>query len=211
MCATRWGPLRSTWCMMFEHMNQVIKHSALRNNFRSTLMTAATRTSQKIAFDLFSKVHHDFNQPVIQVSLTEVCFPGSSPTVDFLISQGLVLLGASQSVEVRWLTKARIASSAFTPGDIVYASLISDGSKRYVALLMDLLAFNDKVFAQMVFIADAPKGNENPRAVTWADLKGASCAPLQQCTFAEVKNVSLTLLHPTARPDAPNDVHFVSW
>ena len=30
-------------------------------------------------------------------------------------------------------------------------------------------------------------------------------------TFAEVKNLSLALLHPTARPDAPNDVHFVSW
>ena len=72
------------------------------------------------------------------------------------------------------------------------------GSETFT-LLMDLLAFNDKVFAQTVFIADAPKGKENP-AVAWAALKGASCAPLQHCTFAEVKNVSLTLLYPTARP-----------
>ena len=135
--------------------------------------------------------------------MTEICSLGSSPTIDFLIGQGLVQLDASQSVEVRWLLKARIASSAFTTGDFVYASLIAGGSARYIALLMNLIAFNDKVIAQMVFIAEAPKGEEEDPTVTWDALKAASHAPLRDCTFADVRHLSLTLLHPTARRGSP--------
>ena len=137
------------------------------------------------------------------MSLTEICSLGSSPTIDFLIGQGLVQLDASQSVEVRWLLKARVASSAFTTGDFVYPSLIAGGSARYIALLMNLIAFNDKVMAQMVFIAEAPKGEEEDPTVTWDALKAASRAPLRDCTFADVRHLSLTLLHPTARRGSP--------
>ena len=136
--------------------------------------------------------------------MTEICSLGSSPTIDFLIGQGLVQLDASQSVEVRWLLKARIASSAFTTGDFLrMRSLIAGGSARYIALLMNLIAFNDKVIAQMVFIAEAPKGEEEDPTVTWDALKAASHAPLRDCTFADVRHLSLTLLHPTARRGSP--------
>ena len=91
---------------------------------------------------------------------------------------------------------------AFTTGDFVCASLIAGGSARYIALLMNLIAFNDKVIAQMVFIAEAPKGEEDP-TVTWDALKAASHAPLRDCTFADVRHLSLTLLHPTARRGSP--------
>ena len=83
------------------------------------------------------------------------------------------------------------------------ASLIAGGSARYIALLMNLIAFNDKVIAQMVFIAEAPKGEEEDPTVTWDALKAASHAPLRDCTFADVRHLSLTLLHPTARRGSP--------
>jgi hypothetical protein len=81
----RWGPLRSTWCMMFEHMNQVVKFSALRNNFLNTLQFTGTRLAEMLAFNLFSKTHADFSKPVIFVQLEEMCSLGSSPIIDLLI------------------------------------------------------------------------------------------------------------------------------
>lgn len=60
----RWGPLRSTWCMMFEHMNQVVKFSSLRNNFLNTLHTTASKLAEALAFDLFTKRHAHFQKPL---------------------------------------------------------------------------------------------------------------------------------------------------
>ena len=60
----RWGPLRSTWCMMFEHMNQVVKFSSLRNNFLNTLHTTSSKLAEALAFDLYTKRHIHFQKSV---------------------------------------------------------------------------------------------------------------------------------------------------
>lgn len=63
----KWGPLRLSWCMMFEYMNQVVKFSGLRTNFLNTLQTTATRLAEKIAFNLYVRKHVHHLKPTLHV------------------------------------------------------------------------------------------------------------------------------------------------
>jgi hypothetical protein len=123
--------------MMLEHMNQVVKHSALRNNFRNTLLTSSTRLAEKIAFDIYCGAHAGSNQVELEVSCVEECSQGTSPTIDHLIRLGVLRLATPDgTLEVKWLRKAKLSKSAFTPGDYVQTST------GHVALLMDLFQVN---------------------------------------------------------------------
>ena len=170
----RWGPLRSTWCMMFEHMNQVVKFSALRNNFLNTLKTTGTRLAETLAFNLFSKRQADFSKPVIFVQLEEMCSLGSSPIIDLLIvcqwlkprlcanklpihpafvspwsqGSGRVLLPAPPlTLKVEWLWKIKIGNYSYQVGDHV---LCSTGTLRYIATIVSLLHVDGRSFLQLV-------------------------------------------------------------
>ena len=68
-----------------------------------------------------------------------------------------------------------------------------------------------RIYARMPLLAAAGAASSIEADAAARRARLGSCAPLQHCTFAEVQNLSLTLLHPTARPDAPTDGHFVSW
>ena len=170
----RWGPLRSTWCMMFEHMNQVVKFSALRNNFLNTLKTTGTRLAETLAFNLFSKRQADFSKPVIFVQLEEMCSLGSSPIVDLLIvcqwlkprlcanklpihpafvspwpqSSGRVLLPTPLlTMKVEWLWKIKIGNYSYQVGDHV---LCSAGTSRCIATIVSLLHIDGRSYLQLV-------------------------------------------------------------
>ena len=209
----RWGPLRTTWCMMFEHMNQVLKFSALRTNFANTLMTAATRLSQSLAFELFCASQNDFLNVTFQIRLAETCTLGTSPTVDALAARGLVAFDRTTgTINVNWLTKAKIGSSAFVVNDLVLVSLTSPlGTTRenYLAQILDLVAIGPQTFVQIILIIAGTASG--PPKVTWQQLRTAARASLEQCIFVETSALSLTLLHPVSRPDRPSDVSFVSW
>jgi len=205
----RWGPLRSTWCMMFEHMNQVpkliqppvalpaltvttvttqvLKHSALRTNFANTLMTAATRLAQSIAFDLYCQTHIDFMKPILVVRLIEMCMRGTSPTIDYLILMGMVAYNEA-GLSVTWLSKAKIANAAFAVNDLVLAGLHSpvapSGRVYYLAQILDLFAIESRTFMQLILIKQGTA--RGAPTTTWAELGSAARVALQQCTFAEV-------------------------
>ena len=119
---------------MLEHMNQVVKHSALRNNFRNTLLTSSTRLAEKIAFDIYCGAHAGSNQVELEVSCVEECSQGTSPTIDHLIRLGVLRLATPDgTLEVKWLRKAKLSKSAFTPGDYVQTSTKASICTRYAS------------------------------------------------------------------------------
>ena len=203
-----WGPLRSTWCMLFEHMNQVVKHSALRNNFLNTLDTTATRLAEALAFNLYSERHVDFLKPVMFVQHEEMCGSGSSPIIDMLIGSNRVCLSEeSQSIKVQWLWKVKVGNTSYQVGDSV---LCSSADTRHVAQIVSLLHISDKLFLQMQLVVDAPRDQVLP-SVTWNALRATALAPLEQSAFAELSSISLALLHPVGRSGDTDEVHFLSW
>ena len=190
---------------MFEHMNQVVKHSALRNNFRNTLLTSSTRLAEKIAFDIYCGAHAGSNQVELEVSCVEECSQGTSPTIDHLIRLGVLRLATPDgTLEVKWLRKAKLSKSAFTPGDYVQTST------GHVALLMDLFQVNGTIIFQLCLLAQGPHLRDDLK-LTWALLEAATCAPLDQCSFASMEELSLQLLHPTSTEKEPSVVRFMSW
>ena len=157
---------------MLEHMNQVVKHSALRNNFRNTLLTSSTRLAEKIAFDIYCGAHAGSNQVELEVSCLEECSQGTSPTIDHLIRLGVLRLATPDgTLEVKWLRKAKLSKSAFTPGDYVQTST------GHVALLMDLFQVNGTIIFQLCLLAQGPHSRDDLK-LTWALLEAATCAPL---------------------------------
>ena len=232
----RWGPLRSTWCMMFEHMNQVpkliltplsspptenrrhrattqvLKHSALRTNFADTLMTAATRLAQSLAFDLYCQTHIDFMKPILEVRLVEMCMHGTSPTIDYLILMRMIAYTVA-GLRVTWLSKAKIANAAFAVNDLVLAGLHSplapSGRVYYLAQILDLFAIESQTFVQLILIKQGTARGAPP--TTWAQLGSAARVALQECTFAEVGSVSLVLLHPVSQRSSPGQIEQVSF
>ena len=232
----RWGPLRSTWCMMFEHMNQVpkliltplsspptenrrhrattqvLKHSALRTNFADTLMTAATRLAQSLAFDLYCQTHIDFMKPILEVRLVEMCMHGTSPTIDYLILMRMIAYTVA-GLRVTWLSKAKIANAAFAVNDLVLAGLHSplapSGRVYYLAQILDLFAIESQTFVKLILIKQGTARGAPP--TTWAQLGSAARVALQECTFAEVGSVSLVLLHPVSQRSSPGQIEQVSF
>ena len=228
--------LRSTWCMMFEHMNQVpkliltplsspptenrrhrattqvLKHSALRTNFADTLMTAATRLAQSLAFDLYCQTHIDFMKPILEVRLVEMCMHGTSPTIDYLILMRMIAYTVA-GLRVTWLSKAKIANAAFAVNDLVLAGLHSplapSGRVYYLAQILDLFAIESQTFVQLILIKQGTARGAPP--TTWAQLGSAARVALQECTFAEVGSVSLVLLHPVSQRSSPGQIEQVSF
>lgn len=208
----KWGPLRLTWCMMFEHMNQVIKNSGLRSNFLNTLLTTSTRLGQKLAFSLYCREHQDYLKPTVQTRCVEYCVPGSSATVDALISLGMIALDNDGSVVVKWLSKLTITRVAFRVGDYVRCSTRNQHQAvSQLCLLLNLLMVGDSIIAHVAVVTSMDSSTNIP-ALTWAELKAANS--LDNTTHREfiyTSQTELTLLHPVSRPQSPSEVTFLSW
>ena len=202
----KWGPMRLSWCMMFEYMNQVVKFSGLRSNFWNTTLTTSSRLAEKLAFDMYCKTHLEFLMPKLDVRMVEECVPGTSAAIDFLVRTHMLTLTMG-SISVSWLSKVRIGRSAFQIGDYVIAT---SATGSYVALVMDLLQAGAKNFIQLsVLVQVTPDAPFPP--LTWADLSAAARVHFNATEFIEINQISLTLLHPLSRTDTPNAVHFLSW
>lgn len=200
---------------MFEHMNQVVKHSALRNNFRNTLMAASTQLAQTLAFDLYCGRHTDFMKPILEVRFTEMCVPGASPTIDLVVARGISKFDQG-TLSVQWLSKAKIANSAFGIGDIVHAGMLAPYAQTrsyYVALILDMFAIGPHMLIQLVCLkeATASTAKEALPSLTWSELKSASQASLDYSIFVESSALNLQLLHPTGRASNPTELRFISW
>ena len=161
--------------------------------------------AEKIAFDIYCGAHAGSNQVELEVSCLEECSQGTSPTIDHLIRLGVLRLATPDgTLEVKWLRKAKLSKSAFTPGDYVQTST------GHVALLMDLFQVNGTIIFQLCLLAQGPHSRDDLK-LTWALLEAATCAPLDQCSFASMEELSLQLLHPTSTEKEPSVVRFMSW
>ena len=91
----------------------------------------------------------------------------------------LCLATPDGTLEVKWLRKAELSKSAFTPGDYVQTST------GHVALLMDLFQVNGTIIFQLCLLAQGPHSRDDLK-LTWALLEAATRAPLDQCSFASM-------------------------
>lgn len=212
----KWGPLRLSWCMMFEHMNQVVKFSGLLSNFHNTLKSTSIRLAERLAFNLYCEKHKDFLKTGIHVHHEEVFIlgmPNMSPTIMYLISTNQLGIGSSVTFNIQWISRIDISSSLVIriQDYVAYSSLMrSDESTTNIACVRDMFHICGIVIMQMAVIMRCDTQQTVP-PVPWSSLTDSHNLPIEVCEYIDVAQFSIRLLHPSTRKQTPNIAAFLCW